>query len=86
MADQGIGCGGGWRGWDVEFGPGSGNVEGVWECCGNIGEMSVRCRWNVGEMSCTEKGRNRGYDGDVNRSKVQEIRGLEGVGGVGTRA
>ena len=53
---------------------------------GNVGGMSVECRGNVSGMSCTEKWRDRGYDGEVNRSKVQEIRGLEGVGGVGTRA
>lgn len=86
MEDQGIGCGGGWRGRDVEFGPGSGmkrgpagDVGGAWErwwdVVGDVDGTSVECRWNIGGMSCTEKWRDRGYDGDVNRSKVQEIWG-----------
>ena len=55
----------------------AGDVGGAWErwwdVVGDVDGTSVRCRWNVGGMPCTEKGRDRGHDGDVNRSEVQEI-------------
>lgn len=86
MEDQGIGCGAGWRGWEVEFGPGLRGEREAWERWWNVGEMSVERQWDIGGMSCTEKWRDRVYEGEINRSKVQEIWGLEGVGGVGTRA
>ena len=68
------------------LGPDRGSERGVWERWWDVGEMSVERRWDIGGMSCTEKWRDRGYDGEVNRSKVQEIRGLEGIRGVGARA
>ena len=55
-------------------------------CRWDVGGTSVEHRWNIDGMSCTEKGRDRGYDGDVDRGKVQEIWGLEGVGGVGDKS
>lgn len=64
----------------------AGDVGGAWGRQWDVGGMSWGCRGDVGGMSCTEKWRDRGYDGDINRSEVQEIWGLEGVGGVGTRA
>lgn len=63
-----------------------GSEREAWERWWNVGEMSVERQWDIGGMSCTEKGRDRGYEGEVNRSKVREIWGLEGVGEVGTRA
>lgn len=85
VSDVGLDGEGGKRNLGLDRGV-RGERQATWEGHENVGGMSVRCRWNVGGMSCTEKWRDGGYDGDVNRSKVQEIRGLEGVGGVGARA
>lgn len=56
----------------VRGGP-TGDVGEAWERWRDVGGLSVECWWDVDGMSCTEKWRDRGYDGDVNRSKVQEI-------------
>lgn len=79
-----VGLDGEGRTWNLGLDRGS--EREAWERWWNVGEMSVERQWDIGGMSCTEKWRDRVYEGEINRSKVQEIRGLEGGEGVGARA